>query len=199
MPQAGRGEICCRRSPLNPNLPTQKTRETSNVRTQQIPSPAASPSLGQFATYTVVAAVTAAMAAHASVTLALPIWAMFIGWVAYFTRGHSFKDGVVNLACVVLGVAFGVIAALAISVLMPYAGSLSFAIVVFGIACIVVSLRAVPVLNNVLAYFLGLIGFFAAHVEPTLMALAELSGASALGAFAAWFSQTAQSRLVRAG
>jgi Protein of unknown function (DUF1097) len=82
---------------------------------------------------------------------------MFIGWVAYFTRGHSFKDGMVNLACVVLGIVFGVIAALAIAVLMPRVGSFSFAIVVFGIASIVVSLRAAPVLNNVLAYFLGLI------------------------------------------
>jgi hypothetical protein len=169
------------------------------MSTQQVPASAGSGSFGRFAAFTALAAVTAAAAAHTSVALALPIWAMFIGWVAYFTRGHSFKDGMVNLACVVLGIVFGVIAALAIAVLMPRVGSFSFAIVVFGIATIVVSLRAAPVLNNVLAYFLGLIGFFAAHVEPTLMALAELSAASALGALSAWLSQTAQSKLVRIG
>jgi hypothetical protein len=33
--------------------------------------------------FTVVAAVMAATAAFASATLSLPLWAMFIGWVAY--------------------------------------------------------------------------------------------------------------------
>jgi hypothetical protein len=169
------------------------------MNTQQLPASAGSGSFGRFVAFTALAAVTAALAAHTSVALAIPIWAMFIGWVAYFTRGHSFKDGMINLACVVLGIGFGVIAALAIAVLMPRVGSFSFAIVVFCTASIVVSLRAAPMLNNVLAYFLGLIGFFAAHVEPTLMAFAELSAASALGAFSAWLSQTAQSKLVRIG
>lgn len=51
-----------------------------------------------------VAGVIAAAAAHLSTLAAIPVWAMFMGWVAYFTRGHSARDGLINylvsrLAC----------------------------------------------------------------------------------------------------
>ena len=151
-----------------------------------------------FIAFTLVAAATAAAAAYASVSLTLPIWAMFLGWVAYFTRGHSSVDGAVNLACLVLGLGFGMGAAVSLSVLVPALGTLAFAVVVFVVASIVVSLRALPPFNNVLAYFLGLIGFFAAHAEPTLADFSELAASGTLGSVAAWASQRMQSRLVPA-
>jgi hypothetical protein len=152
---------------------------------------------GQFASFTAVAATTAAVAAFASVTLALPIWAMFLGWVAWFTRGVSVRDGLANLACLLLGIALGVGAALAVGALLPAFGALTFPAVVFVVACIVVSLRAVPVVNNVLCYFLGLIGLFAAHVPPTPSAFARLAAAGTLGAAAAAACRAVQKRLAQ--
>jgi hypothetical protein len=155
---------------------------------------------GQFIGFTVVAAVTAATAALASVTLSLPLWAMFIGWVAYFTRRPSARDGLANLTCLVLGLALGIGASLAIATLMPKFGVASIAIVVFVVATIVMSLRVVPIpiANNILSYFLGLIGYFASRQEAALSTFVELGATFALGSFAAWIANTIQSRLTQA-
>jgi hypothetical protein len=151
--------------------------------------------LGQFARFTAVAAATAAVATFASVALSLPIWAMFLGWVAWFTRGVSVRDGLANLACLLLGIGLGVGAALAAGALLPALGALTFPAVVFFVACIVVSLRAAPVVNNVLCYFLGLIGLFAAHLPPTPATFARLAAAGTLGAAAAAACRALQARL----
>lgn len=149
----------------------------------------------QFLGFSLIAATVAAAAAFASVSFALPLWAMFVGWVAFFTRPASIGNGIASLACVWLGVLFGMFAALLISSLVPVLGDVAFPVVVFAIATIVVSLRAVPQVNNVLSYFLGLITFFAAHQAPGLDIFVELAASSALGAFAAWLSHRVQARL----
>ena len=148
-----------------------------------------------FLGFTAIAAAVAATAAFASVTFSLAPWAMFVGWVAFFTRAPSAREGAASLAAVLLGLAFGVGAVLALGALAPILGKGAIALVVFVVAMIVVSLRAAPVINNVLGYFLGLIAFFAAHLEPTLASLAELGGACALGSAAGWASHAAQRRL----
>lgn len=142
----------------------------------------------QFNAITAVAAVTAAAAAAASLALELPVWAMFIGWVAFFSRGHSFRDGLVNYGSVLAGLMIGMAAATAIAALSPSIGKMALPLVVFVVAMGVVSLRAIPVMNNVLSYFLGLIAFFAAHMEPSLETGVRLGGASGIGSLAAWLS-----------
>lgn len=139
-----------------------------------------------------VAAVTAAAASASSLAFGLPVWAMFIGWVAFFTRGMTVRDGAINLGCVWIGIAIGALAALAIGALSPSLGMIALPVVVFVVAIIVVSLRAVPTLNNILGYFLGLIAFFAAHLEPTLGSVAELAAASGLGSVAGLLSMKLQ-------
>jgi hypothetical protein len=156
------------------------------------------PSILGFSAVTAVAAVMAAVAAAASLALALPVWAMFTGWVAFFTRGVNARDGVVNSACVLFGMFFGMGAALAIGGLNPLLGVITLPVVVFGIAMVVVSLRAVPVANNNLCYFLGLIAYFASHQPPSLMAVAELGSAAVLGSVAAWIAHSLQRQLNRA-
>ncbi|UUZ70066.1 DUF1097 domain-containing protein [Polaromonas sp. P2-4] len=146
---------------------------------------------------TVAAAVTAALAAGLSATLALPVWAMFIGWVAFFTRGITARDGAVNAVCVALGLGFGMAAALGLGALGPSLGALALPLVVFAVAVVVVSLRAAPVFNNMLCYFLGLIAFFASHQPPSLAAFAGLASAVVLGSLAAWTAHALQQRITR--
>ncbi len=148
-----------------------------------------------FTLFTAVAATTAALAAGSSLLLSLPVWAMFVGWVAFFSRGLTWRDGLVNLGCVLMGIAFGAGAALSIGALAPTLGVFALPVVVFAVAMIVVSLRATRTMNNVVAYFLGLISYFAAHLEPSLESFLELSGASGLGSFAGWLSHAVQQRL----
>ncbi|MNT75740.1 hypothetical protein D3C72_2146610 [compost metagenome] len=63
---------------------------------------------------------------------------------------------------------------------------------------LVLSLRALPRINNPLAYFLGLISFFAASQPPSLMLLGALAAAGVLGAIGAGISNVLQARLARA-
>jgi len=146
---------------------------------------------------TATAALTAAIAASASAALALPVWAMFIGWVSFFTQGASARDAMVNAACVSLGLVFGITGALALGALGPSLGAFTLPVVVFAVAIAVVSLRAAPVFNNILCYFLGLIAFFASHLKPSAGAFAQLAGAVVLGAAAAWVAHTLQHRIAR--
>ncbi len=56
-----------------------------------------------------------------------------------------------------------------------------------------IAIRGVPVFNNLLGYFIGLITFFAAHLEPGLAAIAKLACAMALGSLAGWLAQKLES------
>ncbi|UPG95910.1 DUF1097 domain-containing protein [Luteibacter aegosomatissinici] len=151
-----------------------------------------------FIVTTLVAAVTAAVAAASSAALSLPVWAMFIGWIAFFTRGMNTRGAFENLACVGLGLTIGAIAAFS----LPHVGSilgprLALPVVVFVVALLVVAMRGMPILNNLLGYFLGLVAWFAAHLEPSAESLAHLLGASTIGSAAGWVSHYVPARIVK--
>lgn len=157
-----------------------------------------SPSRGNYVVVTVIAAATAALAAAGSLALSLPVWAMFIGWIAFFTRVQGTRTAVENLGCVGLGMIIGMLAALAIPQLAAIVGlGLSLPVVVFVVALVVVALRGLPVLNNLLSYFLGLVSWFAAHLDPSLESLVQLFGASIVGSVAGWVSHNLPPRILQ--
>lgn len=146
-------------------------------------------SRSHYLTVTLVAAVTAAAASATALAMQVPVWAMFIGWIAFFTRGLTTRSTLENLGCVWLGLVFGALAAAGVGLLAPSVGALlAIPMVVFLVAVIVVSVRGLPVMNNLLCYFLGLVAWFAAHLEPSLESLAHMAGASTLGSLAGWIS-----------
>ncbi|UVC16635.1 DUF1097 domain-containing protein [Mesorhizobium onobrychidis] len=163
-------------------------------------TPAASgwkPSL-VFLGFGAIAAAVASTAAFTSFHLGIAPWAMFIGWVAYFTRPISAQQGIYTWLCLLSGLALGAGAVLALRGLTPMMGPFALLLVVFVVAMVVVSMRAVRALDNIPAWFLGLIAFFASHAEPSLAAISELAGAGALGSSAGWASQRLQARLAKA-
>jgi hypothetical protein len=158
-------------------------------------SPAISPL--RFNSLTLAAALTAATAATAAATVGLPVWAMFVGWVAFFTRGHSAKDALYSYLCLASGLGIGTIAAVGVGALLPLIGPAAFGVVVFAVAMLVVSLRAASPMNNIPAYFLGLITWFAAHAKPTPRAWLSLAAVAALGIFAARLAHSWQATIMR--
>jgi hypothetical protein len=148
-----------------------------------------------YSAFTVAAAVVAAAASALALVLELPVWAMFVGWVAFYTRGATARDGVFNLVCVSLGVLIGKGAAVAIGALAPVIGAAALPLAVLVVALLVVSLRGVPRFNNLLCYFLGLIAFFAIHQPPSISLFGTLAGAVALGSLAAWAAHALQRRV----
>lgn len=144
---------------------------------------------------TVAEALVTAAAAAAVLLLGLPLWAMFVGWISYYTRGVTVRDGLLNYLCVIIGLLLGLGAAFVTQVLGPPPTFFEQVVVIFGVALVVLSLRFLPGANNLLAFFLGLVTFFAAHAEPTFVALLPLAGAAAIGAIAGAAAHTLGSRL----
>jgi len=140
--------------------------------------------------------VVASSAATFSVmALELPVWAMFVGWIAFFTRGLNLRSGLVNLACVLIGLALGIGAAHLLAALDPLLGAYAITAVVTVITAIALSLARVPVFNNLLGFFLGLVAYFAAHQPPTLGTFASLGLAAAIGTTAGFLAHAWQHRV----
>lgn len=172
---------------------------TSHVES---PSPRGEPGRqqtpGQFVLFTLIAAIVAAAAAGVSDALALEVWIMFAGFIAWFTRPTSTRAGVHSLICLWLGILLAAVSHRATGALMPFAGSLALPLVVFAVASLVVGLRTTRVVDNMLGWFLGLVTFFAAEPEPALSSFANLGLATALGGFAGWACQALNRRFTEA-
>ncbi|WP_129793978.1 DUF1097 domain-containing protein [Sphingosinicella sp. CPCC 101087] len=164
-----------------------------------VPASSADPKtgIGLYVALTLSAAIVAAVAANTSVLLTLPPWAMFMGWVAYFTRRPSAREGVQSFVCILLGLGLGALATIAVGALAPSLGGMAFPLVVLAVGTVVIATRGLPVLGNLLAYFIGMITFFAAHLEPELASIARLGGATGLGCVAGWVVQAVEERIRR--
>lgn len=150
--------------------------------------------------YISLSAVAASLAACSAMLVSglnAPVWAMFIGLVAYFTGKHSFTGALSTYACLLLGLVLANFAAMAIASLVPNIGFLAFGPVVFVVAMLVVSMRGAPWLNNVPVYFLGLISFFAAHVAPGIASTLPLSAVILAGVVTAYLTHKVQAKLLQ--
>lgn len=125
----------------------------------------------------------------------VPVWAMFVGWISFFTRGLNLQHGIINLVCVLVGVSLGIGAAHVQTALTPYLGSYAISAVVFTITIIALSLTKAPAVNNLAAIFLGLVAYFALHQPPSIATFGTLTLATALGATAAFLAHTLQKHI----
>ncbi|MEP1553252.1 MAG: DUF1097 domain-containing protein [Paraglaciecola sp.] len=141
---------------------------------------------------TLIAAVVAAIAATISAYLSVAPWIMFIGWVVYFTKSGSLSNTLTSTVCACLGILIGMAAANSIGVLAPSLGVVAFAVVVFVVASIVITLRGISVINNIPAWFLGMITYFAAHPEPSVLSILSLILTVVFGVFAGYFAHQMQ-------
>jgi hypothetical protein len=148
----------------------------------------------RFVIYTLVAAVVAALAAWCSASLKFEVWVMFAGFIAWFTRPTSWRDGMSAMVCLWLGLGIGGGSFVATGALAPAMGMLALPFVVFVVALVIVGLRTTRVVNNMLAWFLGMVTFFAAHMKPFDEALLHLGSASLIGGLAGWLCHTLTKR-----
>jgi hypothetical protein len=139
--------------------------------------------------------VVAAVTTFATIAVMLPAWAMFLGWVAYSTSGETTRERVANMISFLLGLGVGVGTGLLIAFLTPLLGDAATPLAIFGDVVLVLSLRALRPINNPLAWFLGLISFFASVQAPSLSLLAVLAVAGLIGALAAGLANVLQSRM----
>lgn len=147
-----------------------------------------------FIRFTLIAGVIAAIAAFLSEAFGLHAWAMFVGWVAWFTRPASPTLGLQSMVSLWAGMLLATGGHFIVAFLTPAIGAAALPAAVFVLACVAVGMRTTPVLNNMLAWFLGLIAFFALHADDVLTGLLTLIAASIIGAAAGYACQRLQQR-----
>ena len=135
----------------------------------------------RFHAVSLVVAAVAGLSTFGTIAVMLPASAMFLGWVA-FNMAPSMRDGLANLGCFLIGLAFGIGTATAIALLALRLGAGATPLAVSGVVVLVLSLRNLAPLNNPLAYFLGLTSFFYSGFMPTGTTYAILASAGVIGA-----------------
>ncbi len=156
------------------------------------------PRLAAYLLLTAAPALIAAVAVFATASLGGEPWLMFLGWVAFFTR-PSPSDSLQTFVCLVIGLTLGALATAATGAVAPMVGAAALPVVTFGVALTVIATRGLPVLNNLLGYFIGLIAFFAAHEPPSLGAVSVSALTAAIGFIAGAVSQVVGRAIAPAG
>lgn len=113
----------------------------------------------------IAASVTALIAAISSVLCArlqIPVWVMFIGWIAFVAGGMKVSAALPAFICSVLGVLLGFAGAAIISGAGGALGAdLSLLVGVFVIVLAALLAQGLPFANLVICYFVGMTTFFA--------------------------------------
>jgi len=117
-------------------------------------------------------AVTALVAAISSVICArleIPVWVMFIGWIAFVAGGMSPRTAAPTFVCAILGVILGFIGASIISNGAAGLGAdVALLLGVFVIVFAALLAQFIPFASLVVCYFIGMTTFFASGLPPAL-------------------------------
>ncbi|TPN87206.1 DUF1097 domain-containing protein [Aquimarina algicola] len=106
-----------------------------------------------------------ALAVFISFSLEWPTWAMFLAWVSYYLFGKSIKAYIPSFLQILMGIVMGVLIRSIAGLLVPILGTFGFPSTVFVLIGSLAYLSKIKGLNNIPAWFLGLIIFFGVHPE----------------------------------
>src|SRR5689334_16278705 len=125
-----------------------------------------------------VAAVSSVLCAH----IGVPVWTMFIGWIAFVAGGMSLQTAPATFVCAALGVAEGFIGAAIIggaAAALGADGALLLGVFVIVFAALLA--QYLPFANLVVCYFIGMTTFFASGLPSTPETALILCGGLLIG------------------
>jgi hypothetical protein len=116
-----------------------------------------------------IVALVAAVSSVICARLQIPVWVMFIGWIAFVAGGMSAKTAPPTFVCAIFGVLLGFIGAVIIANGTASLGG-DFALLagVFVIVLAALLAQGLPFANLVICYFIGMTTFFASGLPPQL-------------------------------
>ncbi|WP_422082138.1 DUF1097 domain-containing protein [Ulvibacterium sp.] len=106
-----------------------------------------------------------ALAVFISFSMGWATWVMFLAWVSYYLFGKSIKVYTPSFLQIILGILLGVLIQSMASLLVPIIGAMGFPLTVFVLIGSLAYVSKINGLNNIPAWFLGLIIFFGVHPE----------------------------------
>ena len=112
-----------------------------------------------------VAALSSVICTH----LEIPVWTMFIGWIAFVAGGMSTKSAAPTFVCAILGIVLGFVGAAIIGDGAAVLGAnLALLAGVFVIVFAALLAQHLPFASLVVCYFIGMTTFFASGLPPQL-------------------------------
>ena len=156
--------------------------------------PIVAPSTGflankNFVIVTLIGACAASLSAWLVASLGLPLWVMFTGFIAWYSRPTSRRESIGSVVALWLGMLLAPGAAAATAFVAPTLGLFTLPVSVFIVTALIVGFRALPAVGNILCWFLGFVTVTAASHARVPADVMMLIAASAVGAFAAWACQ----------
>ncbi|WP_271767162.1 DUF1097 domain-containing protein [Aquimarina algiphila] len=115
-----------------------------------------------------------ALAVFISFSMGWTTWVMFLAWVSYYLFGKSIKVYIPSFLQIILGIVMGVLIQSLASLLAPVLGVLGFPLIVFVLIGSLAYISKIKELNNIPAWFLGLIIFFGVHPELQIIPVLRL-------------------------
>lgn len=114
-----------------------------------------------------IVALVAAVSSVICARLEIPVWTMFIGWIAFVAGGMSAKTAAPTYVCAILGVILGFIGAAIIGGGAAAMGAdIALLVGVFVIVFAALLGQFLPFANLVVCYFIGMTTFFASGLPP---------------------------------
>lgn len=115
-----------------------------------------------------------AIAVTTSSHFSWPTWVMFIAWVSYYLFGKSLKTAKMSFIQILCGILMGIAMQTTAGFLAGTLGSLSFPVTVFFFIGALAYITKIKNLNNIPAWFIGLIVFFGVHPQIDLLPILSL-------------------------
>jgi hypothetical protein len=144
----------------------------------------------------VIVALVAAASSVLCARLNIPVWTMFIGWIAFVAGGMSIKTAAPTFVCAVLGVLLGIGGALIIGgTTAALGGDLALLLGVFVIVLAALLAQGLPFANLVVCYFIGMTTFFASGLGPELPTALLLSAGLLAGVVSGVVAVTISSKV----
>jgi hypothetical protein len=115
----------------------------------------------------IILSLVAAVSSVICARLSIPVWTMFIGWIAFVAGGMRASTAAPTFVSAVLGLVLGIVGALIIGGTTPAIGAdLALLVAVFVIVLVALLAQYVPFANVVVCYFIGMTTFFASGLPP---------------------------------
>jgi len=119
----------------------------------------------------------------AGYVLELPVWVALAGWVVFYSRGSTPRDGAYNLACAITGLGLGIasLSAAAGFALDPAWAALPVALLLAASG--VQLMQFMTGVNNIPGYYIGVLIAAVAHMDTSLDSYLTLTAAVSVGVF----------------
>ncbi len=125
----------------------------------------------------------------------LPTWVLFLAWVSYYLFGIKPKLSLLVFVQQMLGILIAIAIQYGGSQLTHYIGTLGLPVMVFIVVSAIFYLSKVRYLNNIPAYFLGMIVWFGFNSEININSFLLLAITLVMGFIFAWLNETISKKI----